>query len=146
VWIGLISIESTDMFSSQNTQGMLYSLVTRLFGEVNLYYFLVFHFYLRKGGHVIGYGMLALLLLRGWRATLGRRQTWIPRLAALSWLGTALVASMDEWHQSFIPSRTGTIRDVLLDAAAGLIFLAVALFWLRRSDQALAPGSAQQGG
>jgi VanZ family protein len=43
---------------------------------------------------------------------------------------------MDEWHQSFIPSRTGNPRDVLLDSAAGLVFLLVAHIWQRRSDSA----------
>jgi VanZ family protein len=53
----------------------------------------------------------------------------------LSWLGTAFVASMDEWHQSFIPSRTGTWKDAALDSMAGLVFLLVAYFMLRRSDE-----------
>jgi VanZ family protein len=39
---------------------------------------------------------------------------------------------MDEWHQSFIPSRSGTVRDVALDTVAGVAFLVVAYFWLRR--------------
>jgi VanZ family protein len=50
-------------------------------------------------------------------------------------LGTAFVASMDEWHQSFIPSRTGTWRDAVLDSMSGLVFLLVAYFMLRRSDE-----------
>jgi VanZ family protein len=41
---------------------------------------------------------------------------------------------MDEWHQSFIPSRTGTVHDVILDSIAGLIFLLIANLWLRRSQ------------
>jgi len=110
---------------------MLYSLLTRLFGEINLHDFLVFHHYLRKAGHVLGYGMLALLLLRGWRATFGDPD-WSWGAARLAWLGTALVASMDEWHQSFIPSRTGSPRDVILDSAAGLLFLLIAYVRLRR--------------
>jgi VanZ family protein len=129
----LITFESTDFFSSQNTGSMLYSLLSRLFGEINFYDFLIFHHYLRKTGHVLGYGMLALLLLRGWRATFGNSRGWAWRGATLAWFGTALVASMDEWHQSFIPSRTGSPRDVLLDSTAGLVFLLVAYFWLRRS-------------
>ena len=132
VWIGLISIESTDMFSSQNTGSMLYAILTRLFGEINLYDFLVFHFYLRKTGHVVGYGMLALLWLRGWRATLGYARVWLTREALFSWIGTVFVASMDEWHQSFIPSRSGTVRDVVLDSIAGLVFLLIAHLWLQR--------------
>lgn len=133
VWIGLISIESTDTFSSQNTGSMLYNLLTRLFGSVNLYDVLTLNFYLRKTGHVIGYGILALLLLRGWRATLGPARALFSRTALLAWIGTVFVASMDEWHQSFIPSRTGTVRDVVLDSIAGLVFLLIAYFWLRRS-------------
>jgi VanZ family protein len=108
--------------------------LTRLFGNINFYKFLIFHHYLRKTGHVVGYGMLSLLLLRGWRATLGRVHTLLLRTALLSWLGTACVAALDEWHQSFIPSRTGTVWDVALDTAAGVAFLVVAYLWLRRSD------------
>jgi VanZ family protein len=139
VWIGLISIESSDAFSSQNTGSMLYALLTRLFRDINLYDFQVFHFYLRKTGHVIGYGMLALLLLRGWRMTVGPARAWLRRMLLLSWIGTAFVASMDEWHQTFIPSRTGTVHDVILDSIAGLAFLLIAYLWLRRNaseDQA----------
>jgi VanZ family protein len=33
---------------------------------------------------------------------------------------SAMVASLDEWHQTFIPSRTGAIRDVILDSCAAL--------------------------
>jgi VanZ family protein len=134
VWTGLISIESTDMFSSRNTGSMLYSLLTRLFGEINFYDFLVFHHLLRKTGHVLGYGMLALLLLRGWRATFGSAREYLTRAALLSWLGAAIVAALDEWHQSFIPSRTGTPWDVLLDSTAALVFLLIAYTWLRRTS------------
>ncbi len=113
---------------------MLYALLTRLFGNIDFYKFLVFHHYLRKTGHVVGYGMLSLLLLRGWRDTFD--YTLLLRAALLSWLGTACVAALDEWHQSYIPSRTGTVSDVALDSVAGVVFLLVAYFWLRRSDGA----------
>jgi len=134
VWIGLISIESSDAFSSQNTGSMLYALLTRLFGQINPHEFEVFHHYLRKTGHVVGYGMLALLLLRGWRMTIGPARAWLNKMLLLSWVGTAFVASMDEWHQTFIPSRTGTVHDVILDSIAGFAFLLAAYLWLRRSE------------
>ncbi len=135
VWIGLITFESTDYLSSQNTGSLLYDLLTRLFGEIDLYDFLYWHHYLRKTGHVVGYGILALLLLRGWRMTLAYTQSWHWRSAWLAWLGTAFVASMDEWHQSFIPSRGGSLLDVLLDSCAGLVFLSLTYLWLRRRLQ-----------
>lgn len=57
-------------------------------------------------------------------------------------LGTALVATLDEWHQSFLPSRTSTIRDVLLDSAAGIaaqlaIFIIVQMQSFRRKKTML---------
>jgi len=112
---------------------MLYHFLTRLFGYVNLHDILILNFCLRKTGHFLGYGMLALLLLRGWRATLGVARVWLNRSLLLAWIGTAFVASMDEWHQSFIPSRTGSVRDVILDSTAGLVFLLIANWWLRRT-------------
>ncbi len=131
VWIGLIAFESTDFCSAENTGSLLYALLTRLFGRINFQDFLIFHHYLRKTGHVVGYGMLGLLLLRGWRATLGQNRVQLGRTALLAWLGTVFVAALDEWHQSYIPSRNGSVWDVALDSAAGLVFLLAAYFWLR---------------
>jgi len=122
--------------SAQNTSGMLYGLLTRLFGEINLYDFLYWHHYLRKAGHVVGYAMLGLLLLRGFRMTFANRPEWIRLLPVFAWLGTAFVATMDEWHQSYIPSRTGTPWDVVLDSAAGLAALALAYVALRKPEPA----------
>ena len=133
VWVGVIAFESTDYLSSDNTSSVLYSVLTRLFGPINLYDFLVWHAHVRKVGHFVGYGILCLLLWRGWRATLNiaRSSNLLPALLAL--LGTALVASADEWHQTLLPSRTGTIRDVILDSVGGLVFLLLAQIWLRRA-------------
>ena len=107
--------------------------MTRLFGDINVYDFLIFHHYLRKAGHFFAYGTLSLLMLHGWRATLSDSQTWLGRASRLAWLGTAFVASLDEWHQTYIRSREGSLWDVLLDSAAALIFLWLAIAWLRRS-------------
>jgi VanZ family protein len=142
VWICLIAGESTDSLSADNTSALLYKVISRIFPDVNLHDVLMLNVFLRKSGHVIGYGILTLLLLRGWRrtlvrarATLGRSTVGLVtfgRTALLAWLGTVFVASMDEWHQSYIPSRTGTWHDVVLDSTAGLVFLLVAYAWLRR--------------
>jgi VanZ family protein len=141
VWIGLITFESTDYLSAQNTSSMLYDLLTRLFGPINLYEFLYWHHYLRKTGHVVGYAMLGLLLLRGFWMTFRHRPGWLRLLPVFAWLGTALVATIDEWHQSFIPSRTGTPWDVLLDSTAGLAALVLAYITLRRKTPAPLPAS-----
>ena len=61
---------------------------------------------LRKAGHMAAYGALWLALLYA----LGDRR---PALATA--LGLAYAVS-DEWHQSFVPGRNGTVTDVAIDA------------------------------
>jgi VanZ family protein len=53
------------------------------------------------------------------------------RWATIAVIGTAVVASLDEWHQSYIPSRTGTPWDVLLDTSAGIVAQVLVLLWIR---------------
>ena len=121
LWLIVIAIESTKYLSASNTSRVLYPILHFLFG-LSWEQFEPWHFLLRKGGHVFGYGLLSILLFRAWRETLpslhGARWTW--RWASIAVFGTALVASLDEWHQSYIPSRTGTVRDVILDTCAGI--------------------------
>ena len=90
-------------------------------GPVSPAWFDLFHHVLRKTGHVIGYGILSFLLFRAWRVTLQPLESaWALRWAAISFIMTACVASLDEWHQTFLPSRTGRVADVLLDSSAAL--------------------------
>src|ERR1043165_6879517 len=70
----------------------------------------------KKGGHMIGYGVLALLY---WRALdFERNKRW------LAWLLVLLYAITDEFHQSFVSGRHPTIRDVMIfDSLGALISL-----------------------
>ena len=47
---------------------------------------------------------------------------------------TFVIACLDEWHQSFLPSRTGTFRDAILDGTAGLV-AQIALFAILRKQR-----------
>ncbi|MGB0011000.1 MAG: VanZ family protein, partial [Candidatus Sulfotelmatobacter sp.] len=120
LWLIVIAIESTAMLSSNNTSRILYPVLHYLFG-LDVVRFERVHFFLRKGGHVVGYAILSILLFRAWRATLPAMSNvnWTLRWSAIAILGTAFVASLDEWHQTFIPSRTGRWQDVVLDTCAG---------------------------
>jgi VanZ family protein len=40
---------------------------------------------------------------------------------------TVLYAASDEWHQTFIPNRSGQLADVLVDTAGALTVLLVIL-------------------
>jgi VanZ family protein len=130
LWLIVIAIESTALLSSINTSRILYPLLHALFG-MGWERFEYWHFYIRKGGHVVGYAILSILLFRAWRASLPATNDvkWTPRWANIAILGTALVASLDEWHQSFIPSRTGRWQDVVLDTCAGIAAQILIFLW-----------------
>jgi VanZ family protein len=64
---------------------------------------------LRKLAHVAEYLVLTLLLLRALRRS--RVAAAVPVALAVSLAS----AAGDEWHQSFVPGRTATARDVAVD-------------------------------
>jgi VanZ family protein len=130
LWLIVIAIESTALLSASNTSRILYPMLHFLFG-LDWDHFENWHFLIRKTGHVVGYGTLSILLFRAWRATLPAMfdTKWTLRWATIAILGTALVASLDEWHQSFIPSRTGRWQDVVLDTCAGFAAQVIIFLW-----------------
>jgi VanZ family protein len=128
----VIAIESTNTFSSENTSGWIRPVVERIFGQINDQLWAAIHHLMRKSGHFTGYGGLALTQLRAWLLTLGLRdgpplrdrltlRGWRWRATWMAVVGTAFVAGLDEWHQTFIPSRTGAFSDVVLDTVGGSV-------------------------
>jgi len=129
VGIGVIMLESTELMGSDHTSHPLRWLWEALFGPVTDARWEIIHHLIRKCGHFFGYGALGMVWLRAWWMTLPRSR-FLPD-ASLALLGTALVASCDEWHQSYLPNRTGSIWDVLLDCA-GAIALQLAVYIFMR--------------
>ncbi len=137
LWIGLIAVESTDWLSSEHTSRILYPIFHFLLG-LNLARFEVWHHYIRKVGHFVGYFALSFLLFRAWRATLHLKfvRGWALRWSVIAFFMTVLVASLDEWHQTYLPSRTGRFADVVLDSSAALTAQILIFIFLRvRSGQ-----------
>ena len=75
--------------------------------------------------HSFGYGVLALLLFSGIAGGMGRR-------AMLSVLMVAAMGALDEFIQSFLPYRRGTVTDWLVDITAATLVAAFLYFlWPR---------------
>ncbi len=136
LWLVVIAIESTNLMSSAHTGSVLYSLLKTIFGPIDPHRFDVFHHILRKTGHFTGYGILGLLFFRAIQHTVLELQCNISptrenkRQRVFGWaceavLCTAGVAALDEWHQTFIPSRTGAVHDVVLDTLGAIFILAI---------------------
>jgi len=129
VSVCVILLESTEWFGSDHTSHPLRALFEALFGHVSNARWEIIHMYIRKSGHFLGYGSMGLFWLRAWWMTLPRSHFLQDALLALA--GTAMVASFDEWHQSFLPNRTGTPVDVLLDCSGAIVLQLVMYVFMR---------------
>lgn len=123
----VIATESTEFLGADHTSGPLRWVWEHLFGAVSDGSWSLIHHYIRKAGHFTGYGLVALTWLRALWMSLPRLSFLQNALLAL--LGTALTASADEFHQTFLPNRTGLARDVVLDCC-GAICMQLAFFLL----------------
>jgi len=136
--MALIFTGSSDSHSSEHTSRFFEPILRWLFPGMSQAHVEDIHMAIRKAAHLTEYAILALLV---WRA-LHQSKTGLP---AWSWpkvLGTLLVvflyASTDEFHQTFVPTRTGQFSDVVIDTVGGTIgLLALWLFthFLKRLRQ-----------
>jgi VanZ family protein len=112
-WMSVIFLFSTDLFSGAHTSSLLGPLLSSLFPAITADQIDALHFALRKLGHWSEYFILAGLLLGTLRKDFPRQ----TRIARWAWcvLLTTLYAASDEWHQSFVPSRTASLADVAID-------------------------------
>jgi VanZ family protein len=123
VWAALIFIGSSDLLSSSHTSGFIIRPLHLLFPNASEATLAAIHFALRKLGHFTEYAILAWLTARALRTS---SQDWLR--TRWFWLALAFVicyALFDEFHQSFVPSRTASIFDSLIDTTGGLTALSI---------------------
>ncbi|MGH7361892.1 MAG: VanZ family protein, partial [Candidatus Methylomirabilales bacterium] len=113
LWMGVIFVFSTDLFSKGETGRFVLPLLAWLFPGAAPETLALLHDLLRKVGHLTEYGVLALLWYRG-RAY--RTAAWVPEAARLALLVAVAYAVTDEFHQTLVVSRAGSVVDVAIDA------------------------------
>jgi len=122
-WAVVISLFSTGTFTADNTGRIIIPMLHWLFPSLPPQTLALLHHIIRKCAHFTEYFILSLLILRGIRA--GRHGT------KLAWAVLAIVlvagyASLDEFHQRFVPGRTPAVTDVLIDTTGGATAQAIA--------------------
>ena len=88
-------------------------------------------FIFRKSGHVFGYCFLTILFF----FTLAQTNMKRTSIYLLSCILAILYACSDEWHQSFIPGRTGHWEDAIIVDGIGVLLallIIVVSRWSRR--------------
>jgi VanZ family protein len=94
----------------------------------------LFDLLVKKGGHALGYALLALAILH-WRRPLWDERRPPLKDLLLAWALTVLYAASDEFHQSFVPGRMASLLDVLIDAIGALLGLSLYAAWRVFSSQ-----------
>ena len=132
IWLGFIFFASTDEFSANNTSRIIEPLVLWFFPHTSAETLALVHFLTRKVAHFTEYFILGLFAALAFYQSANRflSRRWL----LVSFLLVAFYALADEYHQSFVPSRTSSIFDSMIDISGGLTALLVFLWYKRRSN------------
>lgn len=127
--IAVIASFSTDSFSHNETSSFFRPLLRWLWPDLDWRTAQAINNWTRKAAHFVEYAVLALLACRAiWLSI----ETSLGRIAALAWVLVLFVATADETHQAYEPTRGGSPWDVALDVTGGLaaiiLFLAIRRF------------------
>ena len=86
----------------------------------------VLNLIIRKATHITAFGLLSIFILKSLEP---------KRFAYLtSGLLTIIYSLSDEWHQSFMPGRTASLDDVLIDALGASFALSILFFYRKRKE------------
>jgi len=121
LWMAFIGFASSSEFSAENTSRIIRPLLLWLFPNITEERIAFVHFLTRKAAHFTEFALLGLLSARAFAVSSRQRlrRSWF-------FAGTLLIvlwALLDEFHQSFVPSRTASPYDSLIDIAGGLTAL-----------------------
>jgi len=118
VWAGVIWVLSTQEFSSAATSRFIRPLLEWFFPQASAETLETLHYAIRKAAHFAEYFVFSLLVLRGIRSErAGWKLTWALATVAIA----ASYAALDEVHQAFVPERTGSPWDSLLDSSGAVV-------------------------
>jgi VanZ family protein len=117
LWAGLIFWFSTASFGASSTSRVIEPIPTWIMPSISPDQLTSIHFSIRKLGHLSEYFIFAVLLSRALVREFESLSGW--RGVVITFLLVSLYAVSDEWHQSFVPGRTASSADVMLDSAGG---------------------------
>jgi VanZ family protein len=117
VWASFIFLFSSGNFSSSNTSQVLDPLLHWILPGISAHQMDLIHFFIRKFAHWAQYFILAALTLRALQSK--AIAAWESRHLIGTIVIVLIVASADELHQSFVPSRTAALGDVMIDLFGG---------------------------
>jgi VanZ family protein len=126
VWACILSGLSTDSFSRDQTSRFIIPALHWMFPHARPETLELMHTVLRKTAHLFNYFILGLLLNHALR---GEDRAWKLKWAIWAVIIAAGYASLDEFHQSFVPSRNASPWDALIDTVGASAAQIVLKLW-----------------
>jgi VanZ family protein len=84
---------------------------------------------IRKTAHASEYAILGIMLVNAYACLPEKRRYFF------AWLTAAIYAGTDEFHQLFVPGRSGQFTDVMIDSSgafAGVLFMAGVIAFMQK--------------
>ena len=131
LWMSFIFWMSTGTFSAENTSLIIEPLFHFLMPSISPEQMQLVHGLIRKSGHITEYFILGILLFRAFRGASKELQGL--RWGFSSFAVVLLYAVSDEFHQSFVLTRTASLFDVGIDIVGGVLAQGVSILWTFRS-------------
>ena len=136
-WMLLIFAGSSDALSAEHTSRFIIPFLLWLNPTMPYQTLEAIHLAIRKLGHLTEYAILAALL---WRALRGSFAAFTRRLiGGITFLIAAAFAASDEFHQSFVPTRTASVHDVFIDCVGVAIAILLCAVLSRKVEAASQP-------
>jgi len=130
LWLGVIFLGSTDLMSAEHTSRFIGPFLRWLKPDISPETLASIHFIVRKCAHLGEYAVLALLLLRS--ATFMTNLKRSPAILYVSVWGACLfVATTDEFHQTFVASRSALATDIMIDSGGAILGLLIGAVFVR---------------
>jgi VanZ family protein len=134
IWLAVMFVGSSDLSSAEHTSRFIVPFLLWLKPGMSPQTVWIISVVVRKCAHVAEYAILAPLLWRALRSVAVLRAKTISSFG-LVLLGCVVFAASDEFHQTFVKSRTASVRDVLLDVAGALLGLLIGVIFARRRPE-----------
>jgi VanZ family protein len=124
---------STRVFSAENTYIVIEPILRFFAPSLSHRKISLIHRVIRKLAHLTEYFVAGLLLFRAFRS--GSSERWKWRWVFSTIVVVLLLAASDEFHQSFVATRTASIVDVGIDTVGGILALSVCAWRFQRRNR-----------
>lgn len=123
IWMIFIFIMSHTSGTNSSNQSNFIAEIILKFIDINVE---TLTFLIRKTAHMTEYAILLLFIYYGLSKTITYKYNLL-----ISLLTTFLYACSDEFHQLFIPGRSGQFKDILIDTIGSIFMIIVIYIWQR---------------